>query len=71
MSQHLATIQWKRHQAKFTDYQYSREHTWQFDGGLEVCASASPHNVREPYLRSCTSRNTRPAINCGLIAKVR
>ncbi|MGV0028213.1 OsmC family protein [Phormidesmis priestleyi] len=49
MSQHLATIQWKRGCATFTDHQYSREHVWQFDGGVEIAASASPHNVREPY----------------------
>jgi organic hydroperoxide reductase OsmC/OhrA len=49
MSQHLATIQWQRDRATFTDHQYNREHTWQFDGGLEIAASASPHNVREPY----------------------
>jgi organic hydroperoxide reductase OsmC/OhrA len=49
MSQHLATVQWKRNGATFTDHQYSREHVSQFDGGLEIAASASPHNVREPY----------------------
>jgi organic hydroperoxide reductase OsmC/OhrA len=49
MSNHLATIQWKRNQAKFIDRQYSREHHWQFDGGLEVAASASPNVVPVPY----------------------
>lgn len=49
MSQHLATVHWKRDGAIFTDYQYSREHIWQFDGGVEIAASASPQNVREPY----------------------
>jgi organic hydroperoxide reductase OsmC/OhrA len=49
MSQHIATIQWKRHQAKFIDRQYSRDHHWQFDGGVEVAASASPDVVRVPY----------------------
>ncbi len=49
MSQHIATIQWKRHQAKFIDRQYSRDHYWQFDGGVEVAASASPDVVRVPY----------------------
>lgn len=49
MSQHLATVHWERDHATFTDHQYSREHVWQFDGGMEIAASASPHNVREPY----------------------
>lgn len=50
MSEHQATIAWKRHdQATFTDNRYSREHTWQFDGGTEIAASASPHVVPVPY----------------------
>lgn len=49
MSEHFATIEWQRNQAKFTDNRYSREHIWQFDGGVEIPASASPHVVRPPY----------------------
>lgn len=49
MSQHLATVQWRRNGAVFIDHQYSREHHWQFDGGVEIAASASPYVVREPY----------------------
>ncbi len=49
MSEHLVTVQWKRNHAKFTDDRYSREHTWQFDGGVEISASASPHVVPTPY----------------------
>jgi len=49
MSEHSATIQWQRNQARFTDHRYSREHHWQFDGGVEVMASASPHVVPAPY----------------------
>lgn len=49
MSEHLATIQWKRNQSVFTDNKYSREHSWQFDGGAEIPAPASPHVVRIPY----------------------
>jgi organic hydroperoxide reductase OsmC/OhrA len=48
MSEHIATIEWKRAQAKFTDNKYSREHTWKFDG-VEIAASASPHVVPVPY----------------------
>jgi organic hydroperoxide reductase OsmC/OhrA len=49
MSQHHATVEWQRHQAKFVDNQYSREHRWKFDGGAEIAASSSPQVVPFPY----------------------
>jgi organic hydroperoxide reductase OsmC/OhrA len=49
MAEHAATIRWQRNGAVFTDNRYSRGHVWQFDGGVEVPASASPHVVRAPY----------------------
>lgn len=49
MSEHIATIRWNNHQEKFTDNRYNREHTWSFDGGAEIPASASPHVVPIPY----------------------
>ncbi|MBF2026799.1 MAG: OsmC family protein [Oscillatoriales cyanobacterium C42_A2020_001] len=50
MSEHTAIVQWnRRDRATFTDNQYSREHTWTFDGGVEVPASSSPHVVPVPY----------------------
>lgn len=49
MSEHIAIVHWENHQEVFTDNQYSREHTWTFDGGIEVPASASPHVVPVPY----------------------
>ncbi len=48
MSRHTATIRWRRNGARFTDNRYSRGHTWSFDGGIEVAASASPHVVPLP-----------------------
>jgi organic hydroperoxide reductase OsmC/OhrA len=48
MSQHTATVYWQRNGAAFTDNRYSRGHVWQFDGGIEVPASSSPHSVRVP-----------------------
>jgi organic hydroperoxide reductase OsmC/OhrA len=47
--QYTATIRWSRGEATFTDRRYSRAHTWSFDGGIEVRASASPQVVREPF----------------------
>jgi organic hydroperoxide reductase OsmC/OhrA len=49
LSEHLATVVWQRDRAKFVDNKYSRAHIWQFDGGLEIAASASPHVVPVPY----------------------
>jgi organic hydroperoxide reductase OsmC/OhrA len=49
MSEHRATICWQNRQETFTDNQYSREHRWTFDGGVEVPASSSPLVVPEPY----------------------
>lgn len=49
MSKHTATIQWQRQASEiFSDSQYSRAHTWTFDGGLQVPASPSPHVVPLP-----------------------
>lgn len=49
MGRYTATITWKRNGAVFTDGRYSRAHRWQFDGGIEVSASASPHVVPLPF----------------------
>lgn len=48
MSEYTATVCWERDGQPFTDNRYSRAHRWQFDGGLEVPASASPHIVPLP-----------------------
>lgn len=49
MTDYHASITWQRDGAKFTDNRYRRLHTWTFDAGLEVPASASPHSVPLPY----------------------
>ena len=43
-----AVITWQRGSALFTDNRYSRRHTWEFDGGVTVPASSSPHVVPVP-----------------------
>jgi organic hydroperoxide reductase OsmC/OhrA len=48
MSKHRATILWAREGKSFADNRDSRGHVWQFDGGLSVPASASPHVVPAP-----------------------
>ena len=49
MSEHKATIEWNRNGQDFLKGKYSREHTWSFDGGARVPASASPSVVPLPY----------------------
>ena len=49
MSEHKATISWKRTGADFLKGRFSREHTWTFDGGLTMAASASPAVVPAPH----------------------
>ena len=49
MAVYTATVEWNREGSKFTDNQYSRAHTWRFDGGVTVPASSSPQVVRLPF----------------------
>jgi organic hydroperoxide reductase OsmC/OhrA len=42
VSEHKATIDWKRENDTFTSESYNRDHDWIFDGGVRVRASASP-----------------------------
>jgi len=49
MSEYKAVIKWNRSSPDFLKGKYSREHTWTFDGGLSIPASASPSNVPAPW----------------------
>jgi organic hydroperoxide reductase OsmC/OhrA len=49
MTDYYASVTWQRDGARFTDNRYRRLHTWTFDDGLDVPASASPHSVPLPY----------------------
>src|SRR5688572_21498507 len=47
---YTAKISWKNDSPEsFTRNRYSRRHTWEFDGGVVVPASSSPHSVRVPW----------------------
>lgn len=49
MIKHTALVRWQRQESEvFSDNQYCRAHTWEFDGGLSVPASPSPHIVPLP-----------------------
>lgn len=49
MHTYNATIRWSRGDDPFAKQQYSRGHRWEFDEGVTVPASASPHVVRKPW----------------------
>ena len=49
MSEHKAIISWRNAGPNFLVGEYSREHTWRFDGGVTVPASASPSVVPRPW----------------------
>lgn len=49
MDTYNATILWTRGRDPFAGQQYSRGHRWEFDEGVTVPASASPHVVRAPW----------------------
>ena len=42
MSEHRSTVEWQRGVAAFDYESYSRNHTWRFENGLSVEASAAP-----------------------------
>jgi organic hydroperoxide reductase OsmC/OhrA len=45
MAEHRATVRWEQAGGPFAKRQYSRAHTWSFDGGVTVPAAASPSAV--------------------------
>lgn len=50
MAIYTAKISWNNDSPDtFTRNQYTRGHSWSFDGGVTVSASSSPHVVRVPF----------------------
>ena len=52
MSEYKATIKWLRTGPDFLKGRYSREHTWTFDSGVTVSASAAPAVVPQAWSNS-------------------
>jgi organic hydroperoxide reductase OsmC/OhrA len=48
MSEHKINLIWNRGDAPFEYQKYSRDHTWKFDGGHEMEASAAPVYLGNP-----------------------
>ena len=57
MSEHTATIDWKRETPDFAYETYNRDHDWTFDAGVTVRASAAP-----AYLGSESLRRSRGGV---------
>lgn len=49
MSTFHAQVSWTRGEQEFLRQQYSRGHTWTFDEGVSIPASAAPSSVRAPW----------------------
>jgi organic hydroperoxide reductase OsmC/OhrA len=50
MSEHKMTLTWKRATPDFQYPTYNRDHTWKFDGGHEMEATAAPAYLGNPKL---------------------
>jgi organic hydroperoxide reductase OsmC/OhrA len=48
MSEHVASIDWRRTTADFDYDSYDRNHRWRFDGGVELAASSAPAYKGDP-----------------------
>lgn len=48
MSEHLATISWKRETESFDYKDYDRTHIWRFDNGAKVRAASAPAFLGDP-----------------------
>jgi len=48
MSEHKITLTWQRGDTPFEYQKYPRDHTWKFDGGHEMQASAAPAYLGNP-----------------------
>jgi organic hydroperoxide reductase OsmC/OhrA len=48
MSEHKVTLRWERSGAEFVYQKYPRDHSWSFDGGHTMTASAAPTYLGNP-----------------------
>ena len=48
MSEHKVTLKWERGGVEFSYLKYPRDHTWSFDGGHTMKATAAPAYVGNP-----------------------
>jgi len=66
MSEHLATIEWRRGAQDFTGNTYSRAHDWRFDGGAVVRGSSAPSALVPTPLSDPTAIDPEEALVAAL-----
>ena len=67
MSEHKATISWNRAGREFTYEEYSRDHSWRFDGGTEIAGSAAPAYLGNPKLVDPEEAFVASAASCHML----
>ena len=67
MSEHKATIEWKRGTENFSYDSYSRDHIVMFDGGVRVSASAAPAYRGNPALMNPESALVGALSSCHML----
>jgi hypothetical protein len=48
LSEHKVTLKWERGGTAFSYQRYPRDHTWSFDGGHTMTATAAPAYLGNP-----------------------
>jgi organic hydroperoxide reductase OsmC/OhrA len=67
MSEHKATISWSRGGREFTYEGYSRDHTWEFGGGIRVQASSAPDFLGNAALVDPEAAFVAAAASCHML----
>lgn len=67
MAEHRATIAWQRTSDDFSYEGYTRDHTWTFEGGETVPASAAPQFRGNPKLVDPESAFVAALSSCHLL----
>jgi len=67
MSEHKATIKWARNGADFGYKTYPRDHSWVFEHGMEVKASAAPQYLGNPQLVDPESAFVAALSSCHML----
>ena len=67
MATHKATIRWQRGGKEFTLATYERDHSWQFEGGETVRASAAPAYKGNPAFVDPEEAFTASLSSCHML----
>jgi organic hydroperoxide reductase OsmC/OhrA len=67
MSEHKANVSWSRGDREFTYEGYSRDHTWEFAGGIRVQASSAPDFLGNPALVDPEAAFVAAASSCHML----